>query len=215
MQDSTLIVIAVVTGIVVLASAYLLYRWYQEKRKLAAVEREAAEAVAEAIDDADGQPDHTVEFEKPALSGGVGGLLKQWRYRAKAKRMARKGYIKWYKIDGNIRPAQWVKPEYKGVGIPEYYDNETHYLFPDDALVTDSQTGARVAYHHVGEPEPINLRNPGHPTLDGDKLEELLDLKAESSPPSWLSKMDIDPGKAFIWGSIGLVMLLAVFQQFM
>lgn len=216
--DSTVGIVAVLLGLALIASSYLLYRWYREKQKLARVEQETAEAIADAVDDFDDDEDgfdHSIAFDKPELAGGLTGLFKQWRARAKAKKMARKGYIKWYKIDGNVKPAEWVKPEYKGVGIPEYFDDDTHYLFPDDALVIDSQTGARVAYHHVGEPEPINLRDPGHPTLDGDKLEELLDRKAESTPPSWLSTMDIDPGKAFLWGSIGLVMLLAVMQQFM
>jgi hypothetical protein len=191
---------------------YGLSRYRTEPRRIKELEAKVADAEEAAR--ADGGVAHEVGFEAPKLEGGLSGLLLSWRERAKAKRMARKGYVRWHLIDGNnVRPTRWVKPEKQGHGIREYSKDDTDYLFPDDALVVDSQTGARVAYHHVGEPEPINLREPGYATLSGDEMEKLLDQQAEDSPASWLADFDFD-AQTIMYLMIGGVLLFAAIMQF-
>lgn len=193
-------------------TAYFGYRYRQEQRKIEELEAKAAEAEETAR--ADGGVAHEVGFDAPEMAGGLTGLLLSWRERAKAKRMARKGYVRWHLVDGaNVRPARWVKPEKEGHGIREYSKDGTDYLFPDDALALDSQTGARVAYHHIGEPEPINFRDPGYATLSGDEMEKLLDQQAEDSPASWFEDFDFD-AQTLMYLMIGGVLLFAAIMQF-
>jgi hypothetical protein len=159
---------------------------------------------------------HTVTLPSPETSGSLMSLLSISRHKSKEKKLASRGYVKWYKLDGMLSPPKWVKPERSGSGEPKYYDSDddVHYLFPQEPLVTDAQTGAPVAVHHSGEVEPVNIANPAYPPIDADRLEEVINLEIDSEPPSWFSKFDID-ATTMMWLLIIIVMGAAAAQQFL
>jgi len=167
----------------------------------------------EALEHSEGLGDDIV-LPAPETSNSILGLLKANRHRKKAKRLAKKGYVKWYKFDGMLERPKWVKPERGGSGVPKYYDrdDDCHYLFPKEALVTDSRTGAPVAIHHSGQVEPVNLADPGVPPIDADRLEEIINLEIESDPPGWLSKFDLN-AQTMMWVAIAIVLAFAGLQQ--
>jgi len=155
-----------------------------------------------------------VVLPAPDVSSSLWGVFKQLRHKSKRKKLAKKGYVKWFKIDGMLNAPTWVKPERSGSGVPKFYDSDddVHYLFPSDALVTDSTTGAPVAVHKSGEAEPVNLEDPEYPPIDADRLEELINLEIESEPPSWLSKFDLN-AQTLMWAMIFIVLIFAGAQQ--
>jgi len=157
---------------------------------------------------------HTVTLPAPEVKGSLWSLFKFIRHRRKEKKLAKRGYVRWYKFDGMLSSPKWVKPKKSGSGIPKYNDGDAHYLFPKDALVTDSRTGAPVAIHHKGEAEPVNLANPAHPPIDADRLDEVINLEIDSDPPSWLSKFDLN-ATTMMWILILIVMGVAAAQQFL
>jgi hypothetical protein len=187
------------------AYAGIWYRGYRD-------EPQEFEAEIEKMDDSG----HAVGLPAPETSNSLLGLFRANRHRMKAKKLAKKGYVKWYKFDGMLERPKWVKPERGGSGVPKYYDSddEVHYLFPKDALVTDSRTGAPVAVHHAGQVEPVNLADPEFPPIDADRLEEIINLEIESDPPSWLSKFDFD-AQTMMWVAIAIILVFAGAQQLM
>jgi len=158
----------------------------------------------------------SVTLPAPDVSGGWLDVFRQRQHRKKEKKLAKRGYVKWFKFDGMLRAPEWVRPERGGSGAPKYYDRDdgVHYLFPEDALVTDARTGAPVAVHHSGEVEPVNLKEPAHPPIDADRLEEIINLEIESDPPGWLSKFDLD-AQTMMYASIVLILIFAGAQQVM
>lgn len=188
-------------------AGYVLIR---EKRKLNQ-DIQRTELVANGVIDADESA-----LRPPDIDGSLAGLIKTWRHHAKASRLSRKGYVRWYKVGSTMSRPRWVKPEPDGAGVPEYYDSDDGitYLFPDDGMITDQQTGAYVAIHHKNQPEPVPIRDPSIPAIDGDRLEEIINLEAESDAPGFFDRLDLDP-QTLMWAMIGLVILFAGFQQFM
>jgi len=172
---------------------------------------EFEDVVLDLVDDG---PGHEVVLNAPEISSSLIGLWKQARHRAREQRLAKRGYVKWFVIDGMLQAPTWVKPERDGAGVPEYYDGDTTYLFPTDAVATDARTGAPVAIHHAGEVEPVNIVDPAVPAIEGDRLQEVINLEAESDPPGLLAGMDVD-ATTLMW--IAIVALLAIggAQQFL
>lgn len=180
-----------------------------------AVSRYQSNSVEQHIDEMTSKPDkdpgpgHALKLEPPDLGDSLMGLLAVWRHEQKGKRLARKGYVKWYKIGAKRQRPRWVKPDYEGAGVPEYYDSDEDvtYVFPEEALVTDARTGAWVAEHRIGEAEPINLRDPAAPALDADRLEEVINLEAESDAPGFFDRLNIDQTTLMwilIFGAFGI-----------
>lgn len=186
------------------AGGVVTYFWTRERRKL-------EEAVNELDDESD-----DAALRAPEMSSSGMGLIGTWRHHAKAKRLARKGYVRWYKIGASMATPKWVKPESDGAGVLEYYDSgdDVTYLFPNDAMVNDAGTGAYVAIHREGEAEPINLRDPAMPPIPADRLEEIINLEAESDAPGFFDRLDIDP-QMIMWLGIGAMLLVAAAQQLM
>jgi len=157
-----------------------------------------------------------VTLPSPETGSSLLDIWRHYRHRKKQQKLAKRGYVKWYKLDGMLSRPKWVKPEKSGSGVPKYYDSsdDVHYLFPKEPLVTDSRTGAPVAIHHAGEAEPVNVKDPAYPPIDSDRLEEAINLEIESDPPGWLDKFDLN-GETVMWIMILLVLGFAGFQQFM
>lgn len=191
-----------VTLLLVGAGAYFVYL---EKRRL-----------AEELNNLDTSDDGADVLQPPEIDGSLVGLVQMWRHRAKSKRLARKGYVRWFKLGSTLSKPKWVKPTPDGSGVPVHYDSddEQTYLFPEGAMVTDQQTGAYVAIHHHNQPEPVPIRDPAMPAIDGDRLEEVINLEAESDAPGFFDRLDLD-AQTMMWGVIGLVMILAGASQFL
>jgi hypothetical protein len=173
-------------------------------------EPEEFDAALEGMD----EEGHAVVLPAPETSGSLLSIFRSNQHRKKAKKLAGKGYVRWFKFDGMLERPRWVKPERSGSGVPKYFDkdDDCHYLFPEDALVTDSRTGAPVAVHHSGQAEPVNLADPEYPPIDSDRLEEIINLEIESEPPGWLSKFDLD-STTIMFVMIALILLFAGAQQ--
>jgi len=177
-----------------------LVTWSYIRRQRKAVEDELEDTVADArATEADkdlpeeveeDDPGHSVEITRPAPAGGFVDLIRTWRHRAKERKLAKKGYIKWYKIDSRFPRPVWVKPKMRESGELEYYDktDKTLYAFPQDKLVYDEASGAVVAVHTRGDYDPLNIRDPMMPSINGRRMEELVQLNAESEAPSALNR---------------------------
>jgi hypothetical protein len=176
-------------------------------------DKDAKEALNTKLESQD-EPGQKAVLPAPEMSNSVLSLFRQSRHQERAQKLAQKGYVKWFKFDGMLKRPQWVKPVREGSGVPRYYDSDddVHYFFPEDALVTDARTGAPVAVHHAGQVEPVNLADPEYPPIDADRLEEIINLEIESDPPGWLSKMDFDT-QTLMFGMIALILLFAGAQQ--
>lgn len=117
--------------------------------------------------------------------------VQEWRARDKRKKLARKGYIEWYLIDGAWPKPKFIKPEQKGRGILEYEHDDKTYLFPIEAAVPNELSGMRTIIHHVDDSKPINVQEPGKPAIDPASLKRYLDMGTTVDPPSWLSSLGL------------------------
>jgi len=190
--------LATVASGLLAATGYALYRWMDARRRLQA-ELNAAERLGE---DSDLKP--------PAVDSGLWGVVKQWWHNKRGAKLAKKGYVRWYKVGANWSRPRWVKPEKSGQGEYRLREGDEIYYFPTDAMLTDQRTGAWVAVHREGEATPVNLRDPGMPAMDADRAEELLQLSAESDAPGLLSDLDTT---TIMWVGIGGILILAVGAQ--
>jgi len=166
------------------------------------------------VDDIVEQSGELVSFRRPEVSGGIFDLVKLWRHRSREQKLAKKGYVKWFKIGSTVSRPQWVKPEQDGTGVPKYRDGGEPYYFPREAMVTDSVTGAYVAMHYEGDADPINLRDSDLPALSTDKIERVINMEAESSAPGFLSGLDITPQKIMA-ALITIIIAYGAMMQFM
>lgn len=153
----------------------------------------------------EGEP---VDFAPPDVSAGILGLLAEWRHRAKAKRMAKKGYVKWYRLDSTLSRPTWVKPKQDGAGVPKAKVDGQPYYFPKDAMVADSVTGAWVALHREGEGDPMNLRDPAYPGMETDLVERTINLEAEDKPPGLFDDLLGMDQTTLMYLSIGVMFVI-------
>lgn len=201
--DATLASIILVSMLIGAAATALYYRRVRLRVQDAADDLEL-EAVEE-IDSVEAVG-YGVEMDPPNVGRNPIDILRMWLHNALEARMAKRGYIKWYRVGARMHRPKWVKPEKKGAGQYEYYDSstDTTYVFPEEALVTDGSTSAYVAIHRVGEAEPLDLRDPGWATLDGDVLQMFIDMVVSREPPGRLNKLPISRQQA-LW--IGMAVL--------
>lgn len=158
--------------------ALLLAALYDRRRE---ARIEAFEEYADEVEA--GEP---VAFEPPDVTFNPLDYLRVARHLQRGKRLGKKGYVKWYRLDSTLRRPTWVKPETDGSGVPKVTVDGQPYYFPKDAMVADSLTGAWVAVHRVGDGDPINLREPAYPALETDLVERTINLEAENEPPGFL-----------------------------
>ena len=204
---NTLLIAAAAIGVIGVISV-VGYAWTRYESRL------AEKHVTRLIDDAEGDENHAVELDPPEVRSGILQLLKIWRHQSKAKKLAEKGYIKWYKLDATIQRPRWVKPRYGGTGEAEYYDSDDDvtYLFPKDGMLPDAQTGAWTAMHRRNEADPINLRDGLMPAVPSDRLQEIINLEAESEEPGFFDKHDISGTQLFIVVTVILFLVYAATQ---
>lgn len=185
--------------------------YYQRQQD--AIDEEVEEATGPVIADDEVVGD-AVELEPVETRSGLVGLLKTWRRRAKEKRLAKKGYVKWIRIGSSVQTPTWVKPSYRGTGAGEYYDRseDVTYLFPKDAMLPDQTTGAWVAMHRENEADPVNLRDPVMPAAPADRLQEIINLQAEADKPGLLEDLDISATQMAVIGIVVAFLVYAASQ---
>jgi hypothetical protein len=177
------------------------------------VEEEVRDLEAEAVDELnEDSTGYGVELPPPDVGRSVLDIFKVWLHVRKQARLAKRGYIKWYRVGSRLHKPKWIKPEHKGAGEYEYTsrkDDQT-YVFPEEALVTDGVTSAFVAIHKIGEAEPIDLRDPGWATLDADRLQTVIDLEIAREPPGSLSSLPLS-SQQLKWVGFGLLFVVVYF----
>ncbi|MCG1002866.1 MULTISPECIES: hypothetical protein [Halobacterium] len=185
--------------------------YYRSRKR--AIDEEVDEATDPLVAD-DSTVGDAVELEPIDTRSGIAGLLSAWQRRRKEQRLAEKGYVKWIRIGSSVQSPEWVKPSYRGTGAGEYYDREDEvtYLFPKEAMLPDSTTGAWVAMHRENEADPVNLRDPVMPAAPADRLQEIINLEAEAEQPGFLDQLDISGTQAFIVITVVLFLVYAASQ---
>lgn len=208
--SNTVLTVALVSILLGAGSTALYYR--RVALKVEKEVRDFEEQAADAMDDTGAG--YGVELDPPNVGRNVFDVFKVWLHVRKQARLAKRGYLKWYRVSSRLHKPTWIKPEKKGAGEYEYYhkgDDQT-YLFPEDALVTDGVTSAYTAIHKVGEAEPIDLRDPGWASMDADRVQEVIDLLVNRDPPGGLSKLPLNSTQ-LKWIGIGLLGVVIFFAQ--
>ena len=207
-MSTTLILTIVLVALVVVAIG-AMYLTYQQRER-------TVRAVDEATDIEDDGAGEEADLDTITPTSSLLGLIAAWRRRSKGRKMANNGYVKWYKIDSEMGTPTWVKPEYRGASKLEYYDSDEDvtYLFPKEAMLRDSTTGAWVAVHRKGEAEPIPLADPAMPAMDADTTQKVIQLETESEPRGFFDKVDLS-GQTLIWAVVALMLVLTAAAQMM
>ena len=170
-----------VLGVLGIAGAVAAY-WYFEQYRDARLQD--FEYLATRVDDGE-----SIDFSAPDVSGSLLDYVRVARHLKRGQRLAKKGYVKWFRLDSTLSRPTWVKPEQDGAGVPKVTVDGQPFYFPKDAMVADATTGAWVALHREGEGDPINLRDPAYPGLEADLVERTINLEAEDKPPGFLDNM--------------------------
>ncbi|WP_049970767.1 hypothetical protein [Haladaptatus cibarius] len=175
------LIVTLLLSVVGIAGAGVAYWYYEEHR----AEREAEfDELAEEFEE--GEP---IDFSPPDVSTSPLDYLRVARHLQRGSRLAKKGYVKWYRLDSTLTSPQWVKPEQDGSGLPKVTVDGQPYYFPRKAMVADGDTGAWVALHREGEADPINLRDPAYPGIEVDLVERTINLEAEDKPPGFFDNL--------------------------
>lgn len=161
------------------------------------------------------EDDGSLRMPQPNLkTTRFGWFSKVWRihrHYKKRKKLANKGYVEWYLIDGVWPEPKFIQPEDKGGGLYEYETDGNTYLFPARAMMPNERQGIRTVVHKKGEADPVNLRDPSTNAIPADVLDEYLQLRPTSSPPSWLSQFDVS-AEDMVKYAIAAVIAIAVLQ---
>jgi len=152
------------------------------------------------------------ELDQPDMKTARWGWLQQiWRMHKqikKRRKMASEGYVQWYLIDDTYPVPKFVKPERKGAGVPEYEHGGNRYLFPKDAMVASEQQGVWTIMHKRGEADPLNLRDPTKNAIQADTLEEYIQMRVSTSPPSWLDQFGLGAEDIIKYGLAGFILIV-------
>lgn len=183
-------------GLVVAVYFYVVYRTGLERRVDSMVEGE-----------------DTIEFSPPTVRRNPLDYWRVMRHLQRESKLAKKGYVKWYRIDSQVPKPTWVNPSQEGQGTPKYEVDGQPYYFPREAMLTDQTSGAWVAVHREGEGDPINLRDPAYPGIETDLVERIINLEAEDSPSSgFFDGFDLST-QQLVYGSVA--MLFVVYAGYM
>lgn len=155
------------------------------------------------IDDED-----EVRFKPPEMKGGPLDYFRVMRHLQRQHKLAKKGYVKWFRLGSTMGRPTWVKPDRDGTGTPKHTVDGEPYYFPKESMVADEVSGAWVAVHREGEGDPINLRDPAYPGIETDIVERIINMEAESNPPGWLSQFGGMSTQALLWGGMALLFLV-------
>lgn len=147
-----------------------------------------------------------VELDPPRMDTG-GKLRQMWRtrrYLKKREKLIGDGYVQWFLIEDTFPRPKFVKPSRYGAGIAELEHDGERYLFPDQAMLP-SDDGMWTVVHRKGEADPMNIKEPSELAIPSDRLEEYLNLRVQTTPPSWLDAMDLNASTIITLGVAAII----------
>lgn len=196
------VAVASILTVAGLAVGYWYYRQYRDNLE---------DHVDKIID----QSDDEIEFEPPDIRRSFMDYFRVMRHYQRQSRLAKKGYVKWFRLGSTLSRPVWVKPELEGSGQPKVTIDDQPYYFPKEAMVSDTLTGAWVALHREGEADPVNLRDPAYPGIETDLLERTINMEAENKPPGFFDKLALGgmDKQTLLWGGMGV--LFAIYAGYM
>jgi len=179
--------------------------------------REQTDWYDEVVEGNDGEEPDVVHLDPPELKsrlGVFGKVWKQYRHHRKLRRLAGKGYVRWFLVEDSFPAAKFVRPKMNGNGVRELKYDGGRYLFPREAFLADRTTGMWTVVHKAGELDPIPLHEPSKNALSADQAQEWFTSTVSSSAPSLMDRLDIDKSDALMYMML-IVVVFALFQQFM
>lgn len=195
--------VAVLVLVVAVVGTYLARRAHQE-----------ADAEVDALVEAD-QPDEVdgdadvVELDPPDIRGSrwglVGHLYALYKQHVTRRKLASRGYVQWYLIDGTYPRPRMVKPEMSKGGIPQVDHDGVTYLMPKEAMVPSDQQGMWTVVHHVDDAMPLNLHDPDEHAIDPKSLDEYLTTMVSTDPPGLLDRLDLDPQDLLMYTIVAII----------
>lgn len=141
-------------------------------------------------------------------------LYRIYRARRKEKKLAGKGYVRWYLVGDGWPEPKFVKPERDGSGVGRYEYEDGVYAFPREALLPSRSSGMWTVIHKENEAMPMNLKDPTKDALKADEVSEWLTKQVTSEPPSFWDKFDIDASDMIMYMVVAIVGI-ALLQQFL
>ena len=186
-----------------------VWSWWQD--------RDQTDWYDEVVEGNDGDEPEVVHLDPPELKsrlGVFGKVWKQYRHHKKLRRLAGKGYVRWYLVEDSFPAAKFVRPKMKGNGVRELKYDGGRYLFPREAFLASATTGMWTVVHKAGELDPIPLHEPSKNALSADQAQEWFTSTVSSSAPSLMDRLDIDKSDALTYMML-IIVVFALFQQFM
>lgn len=131
--------------------------------------------------------DDEVTLDPPNIKESLFAPLATYFHLRKQRKLAGKGYVKWFLVDDGWPRPKFIKPKDKGGGQFEYeHDGET-YLFPREAMLPSKDEGMWTVVHDHGDATPRNLRQPTEFTVSAKQLNNYVTSRVTVEPPGWLS----------------------------
>jgi len=170
------------------------------------------------VDDLPADAEGYVSLPAPDLSGSRFGLLGRlwtlYKHHIRRRRLAKKGYVQWYRIEnGTFSGPHYVRPEADAESpIPFVSHDDGRYFFPDAAMVTDTSVGMWTAVHRKGEADPINLRDGDADAIPAEAAEAWSEMTVTAQKPGGLlgGLGDITPRKMLALAIAGVMVLSVV-----
>lgn len=191
-------------AIVLLALGGAAFHYFQESKQTVEA------AVTMILDETDDEDPLT--FRPPEIKNSILDVLRVTRHLQRQRKLAKKGYVKWYRLGSTLGRPQWVKPKQQGSGTPKVTVDGQPYYFEPEAMVSDEVTGAWVAMHREGEADLMNLRDPAYPGIEADLMERIINLEAEDKPPGWLDGLGNWDQKTMMY--VGIVVLFLIYAAY-
>jgi len=172
-----------------------------------------APTLPEATDDElDDDPAEIVDIEPPEIKEGWFTTWNLLKHHRKRKNLSKRGYVRWYLIDGYWPEPKYVKPRLDGHGMPIIDHDDTQYLFPRNAMLASEREGMWTVIHKRGEADPINLREPSKNAIPADALDEFMTMNVMTDPPSFWSKFDVDAQDMVMYAIAGIIVFALINQ---
>jgi len=150
----------------------------------------------------------SVDLPKPNIRRSWFGPLAAYWHLRKERKLAGKGYVKWFLVDDGWPRPKYIKPTDKGGGEFEYeHDGET-YLFPREAMLPSRDEGMWTVMHDKGDAKPRNLRQPDEPSVSAKQLNNYVTSRVTVEPPGWLENLNIDASDLLTYGVIGFILII-------
>ena len=195
---------AVLLGLIFIGAVGAAYWFYQKYKN--GVDDELDELLEE---------NDEVAFDPPEVKNSPLDYFRVMRHYQRAKKLAKKGYVRWYVLDSTMSRPQWIKPEQEGTGVAKYKDGDQPYYFTKEAMVADELTGAWTALHREGEADPVNLRDPAYPGIETDLVERIINLEAENEPSTSLLGLGGLSTQQLMWLGIGALFIVFAGVRYM